>query len=116
MMHNKNENQGWSRRNFVSLMAGIPLAFSSPFHTAVAAEGTDPVGGDGIDRVAAGVVHDGGFPAKKMFAIKGTYINAAYTHPMSLGSYREVNRFLNARMLNRQEPTGYDPFERPQVT
>lgn len=114
MIPNKNENPRWSRRNFVSLMAGVPLALSSPFRKDLA-YGKGPITAESIHE-AGDVAHDGGFPAKKMFAIKGTYINAAYTHPMSLGSYREVNRFLNARMLNRIEPKEYDPFERPAVT
>ena len=81
-------------------MAGVPLAFHLPLGEAAVVE------------MADGDV----FPAKKLFAIKGTYLNAAYTHPMSLGSYLEVRKFLDTRMLNRQEPKGYDPFERPAVT
>jgi selenocysteine lyase/cysteine desulfurase len=81
-------------------MAGAPLASGFPFNKSVAAD----------------FMQTPDFPAKKMFAIKGTYINAAYTHPMSLGSYGEVRKFLDTRMLNRQEPNGYDPFERPAVT
>ncbi len=81
-------------------MAAAPLAFRFPFNEAAVADLT----GDGV------------FPAKKMFSIKGTYINAAYTHPMSLGSYLEIRKFLDTRMLNRQEPKGYDPFERPALT
>ena len=95
MTPNKDETMGWSRRGFLSLMAGVPLAFGPSFGN------------------AAG---DGDFPAKRMFAVKGTYINAAYTHPMSLGSCLEVRRFMDARMLNRRQSKEYDPFERSTIT
>src|SRR5579871_6143832 len=98
-MENNKENDQWSRRNFVSVMAGIPLACCLPFDVSRDMNLKD----------------DTGFPAKDMFAIKGTYINAAYTHPMSLGSYQEIRKFLDARMMNRQTPKGYDAFERAGV-
>jgi len=39
-------------------------------------------------------------PAKSLFDIRGTFLNAAYTHPMSLGSARAARTFLDARMVN----------------
>jgi selenocysteine lyase/cysteine desulfurase len=39
-------------------------------------------------------------PAKKMFAIKGNYLNAAYVHPMSIGSAESIKNYLNFRMAN----------------
>ncbi len=85
-----------SRRKFVSLLSGVSLAMSLPFRTS-----------------AHPIEH--GFPAKDQFEMKGTYLNAAYTHPMSKGSYSEVQRFLNARKLNRVEPKDYDGYERASV-
>jgi selenocysteine lyase/cysteine desulfurase len=55
------------------------------------------------------------FPARDLFDIKGTFLNAAYTHPMSRGSFEEVKKFLNGRMINRVEPKGYDGFDRTGV-
>lgn len=90
------ETVNHSRRNFVSLLSSVPLAMSLPF------------------TISARSIEDG-FPAKDQFEIKGTYLNAAYTHPMSKGSYKEVQRFLNARMMNRVERKDYDGFERASV-
>ena len=98
-MKNSEEFNRWSRRNFLSLVTGISVAGSKSLRSA-----NQLYAKDGSD-----------LPAKDMFAIKGTYLNAAYTHPMSLGSYQEVRKFLNARMLNREVPIGYDAFERRTV-
>jgi selenocysteine lyase/cysteine desulfurase len=96
-MSNQEESINWSRRNFVSLVAGLPLAWSMPMNAA-----------PGQRQVEI-------FPAKNEFDIKGIFINAAYTHPMSKGSFKEVKNFLNSRMLNRKEPKGYDGFDRTQA-
>jgi selenocysteine lyase/cysteine desulfurase len=96
-MKKPSESVNQSRRDFVSLMASVPLAWSLPFSKSV--ESTEH-----------------GFPAKDQFDIKGTYINAAYTHPMSIGSFNEIKKFLNARMLNGQESKDYDAFERNSVS
>jgi selenocysteine lyase/cysteine desulfurase len=98
-MENNEKYIPWSRRNFLSLMTGISVAGNTSL--------TSEVEFNEMDETT--------FPAKDMFAIKGTYLNAAYTHPMSLGSYREVSKFLNARMMNREVPNGYDAFERGTV-
>jgi selenocysteine lyase/cysteine desulfurase len=87
----------WSRRDFVSLLAGAPLIAGLANSTEARASGSAI------------------FPAKSDFDIRGTYLNAAYTHPMSKGSLSEVKKFLNERMLNRQTPKGYDAFERKSV-
>jgi len=91
----KNEER-WSRRKFVSLLAAGPVAWSAAWPEANA-------GGSAT------------FPAKGDFEIEGTYINAAYTHPMSKGSFREVTHFLNERKLNRRTPAGFDGFDRKQA-
>lgn len=96
-MRKKQQSANWSRRNFVSLMAGVPLALSQPLKAAPFQK-------------QAGV-----FPAKDEFDIRGTYINAAYTHPMSKGSFNEAKNFLNSRMLNRQMPKDYDGFDRSKA-
>ena len=89
-----------TRRNFVSLLAKLPLVACIPL---------------GAQAAASSLTGSEGVPAKDMFVIKGTYINAAYTHPMSKGSYAEVRRFLNDRLCNRVEPKGYDGYERASV-
>ncbi len=75
-------------------MAGVPLALSQPLKVA------------SVNNAA------GGFPEKEEFDIRGTYINAAYTHPMSKGSFNEAKNFLASRMLNGQMPKEYDGFDR----
>lgn len=39
-------------------------------------------------------------PAEKMFDIKEIFLNAAYTHPMSIGSAQRVKNYLDARLTN----------------
>jgi len=46
-------------------------------------------------------------PMKDAFDIKGTFLNSAYTHPMSKGSRHSIQRFLDERMQNGKAP-GYD--------
>lgn len=96
-MGNTQKSNSWTRRDFMSLLTGIPLA------------GSFPLGAEAQAPIVAG------FPAKNEFEIKGTYINAAYTHPMSKGSFKEVSNFLNERLVNRQVPPGYDGFERTKA-
>lgn len=83
-----------TRKKFVSLLAGIPLAFTAPMNK--------------IPQVTT----NQDLPAKEEFEIKGTYLNAAYTHPMSKGSYKEVQLFLNERLMNGRLPEKYDGFDR----
>jgi len=49
---------------------------------------------------AARPIPDTTLPAKERFAIQGTYLNAAYTHPMSRASADAARRFLDNRMVN----------------
>ena len=83
-----------TRRKFVSLIAGVPLV--------------------SLPDLALGAGDDN-FPAKAEFDIKGTYMNAAFTHPMSKGSFNEVRNFLNDRMVNRSMSGDYDAHERTSV-
>ncbi len=39
-------------------------------------------------------------PAKNLFDIRGVYLNAAYMHPMSIGSAENIKSYLNLRMEN----------------
>jgi selenocysteine lyase/cysteine desulfurase len=98
-MENNEAFTPWSRRSFLSLLTGISVAGNGSLRSS-----------NKLD-----VINTSTLPAKDMFAIKGTYLNAAYTHPMSLGSYHEVTKFLNARMMNGKVPNGYDAFERASV-
>ena len=50
--------------------------------------------------MASTVLKQGILPAKDKFQISGTYLNAAYTHPMSLGSANAIKSFLDLRMVN----------------
>ncbi|HRI78773.1 MAG TPA: aminotransferase class V-fold PLP-dependent enzyme [Cyclobacteriaceae bacterium] len=86
-----------SRRDFLSLMTGVPLAWNLP------------QGENWLEW------QENSFPAKEMFELKGTFLNAAYTHPMSRGSFEAVKKFLNERMVNRVEPKGFDAFERASI-
>jgi selenocysteine lyase/cysteine desulfurase len=81
-----------SRKKFVSLLAGLPLAWRTPLNAQ-------------MNKTKI-------LPAKDEFEIKGTYLNAAYTHPMSKGSYLEVQQFLNERLMNGRIPANYDGFDR----
>ncbi len=93
-MLNDQEGSHLSRKKFVSLLASIPLAWSSPLNATKKTK------------------QYLGLPAKEEFEIKGTYLNAAYTHPMSKGSYQEVQQFLNERLMNGRIPANYDGFDR----
>jgi selenocysteine lyase/cysteine desulfurase len=84
----------WSRRNFMSVLAGTPLLLQS---------------GNTKEPDAQKEIN---FPARSEFELKGTYLNAAFTHPMSKGSFKEVSRFLNERLMNRRNSEGYDGFDR----
>jgi selenocysteine lyase/cysteine desulfurase len=47
-------------------------------------------------------------PAKNLFDIKGTYLNAASIHPMSIGSAQEVKKYLDFRLANGKETDTID--------
>jgi selenocysteine lyase/cysteine desulfurase len=80
-----------SRRAFLGTLAGIPAlpALSGPWVGTV--NERTPIT----------------LPLKDEFEIKGTFINSAYTHPMSKGSRQSIQRFLDERMQNGRAP-GYD--------
>ncbi len=40
------------------------------------------------------------FPVRNMFEYSGTFINSAYTHPMSKGSLEALKRFMDQRLFN----------------
>ena len=92
-MAKKSQPQSFTRKQFVSTLAAMPLAWMDP-----------------LSSVSATVTSV--LPAKEAFEIKGIYLNAAYTHPMSKGSYQEVQQFLNQRLMNGRTPPGYDGFDR----
>ena len=95
-MSNHKHPEDLTRKQFVSLLTAMPLA------------GVSAVGAR--QNKASQV-----FPAKNEFEIKGNYLNAAYTHPMSKGSYQEVQQFLNQRLMNGRIPANYDGFDRKEA-
>lgn len=87
MISNFNENN--SRRKFFSQIAALPAV--GLFKNAPS---------DLVERPIT-------LPLKSEFEIKGTFINAAYTHPMSKGSLLAIKKYLDERMQNGRAP-GYD--------
>ncbi len=87
-------NNRITRKEFVNLLAVMPLLFPKSKLSKMEIQNIDA------------------FPAKEEFEIKGTYLNAAYTHPMSRGSANQIKTFLNERLMNGKNPVGYDAFER----
>jgi selenocysteine lyase/cysteine desulfurase len=79
-----------NRRDFLARMSGLPLAA-------------------GLGKQWIGAMQDQMpmLPLKEEFDIKGTFINSAYTHPMSKGARAAIERFLDERMQNGRAP-GYD--------
>ncbi len=84
MEKNKKSSLHESRRSFLGQIAGIPLA---------------AVFGKLAFQSAAEVNIDD-LPKKNEFEIKGTFLNAAYTHPMSKGSRHAIHTYLDERMQN----------------
>lgn len=41
-----------------------------------------------------------GLPAKDLFKVKGTYLNAAYTHPMSIATARAARAYIDRRVAS----------------
>src|ERR1043165_4453489 len=76
--------QKFSRRKWLKSIA--PLA--------VAASGYNPL-------YAAAAFNDiRKLPAKDLFNVKGTFINAAYTHPMSLATAEAARAYTERRIIN----------------
>ncbi len=84
-----NEQYDQSRRNLLTLMMGLP--FTSQLHGKPEWENLLPA-------------PPGDLPHKELFDIKGTYLNAAYVHPMSKGSFYAIGAYLKERMINGQTP------------
>jgi selenocysteine lyase/cysteine desulfurase len=78
-----------SRRDFVSLIGMAPLI---------------PGLIDGIPDLNPGrpdiIPGKISLPCPELFSIKGTYLNAAYTHPMSNASANAINEYLSYRLMN----------------
>jgi len=73
-----------SRRNWLATVGMLPIA-------------TGLINGPAKDLPLKSA---GSLPVKDKFQINGTYLNAAYTHPMSLGSVKAIHSFLDLRMVN----------------
>ena len=73
-----------SRRNWLTSLGAIPLAAGLLQSKAIASPFSP------VELL----------PAKDKFQISGTYLNAAYTHPMSIGSAKAIQSFLDLRMVN----------------
>lgn len=78
-----------SRRNLLTMMAGLPFTSLLP-------------GKPSWEHLQS--EQPGDFPHKALFDINGTYLNAAYVHPMSKESFRAIGAYLNERMINGQLP------------
>ena len=77
-----------SRRKWLASVSTAPLAamVSGPFETVGAVPGQ----------------LDDSLPAKERFNIQGTYINAAFTHPMSKATAQAVQTYIGRRQDNIQ--------------
>jgi selenocysteine lyase/cysteine desulfurase len=80
-----------NRRDFITRLSGIPIVAGMK--------------SEWIDKLQNGMPLS--LPLKDEFEIKGTFLNAAYTHPMSKGARAAVHKFLDERMQNGLAP-GYD--------
>lgn len=90
-----NENFDLSRRNLLTSMMGLPFA-------------TWLSGRPELEKFLPEQASE--LPHKELFDIKGTYINAAYVHPMSKGSQQSIASYLDERMFNGHMPR-YDMDE-----
>jgi len=84
------KHTGLSRRKMITAMGMLPMV---PGLLSNADMGT----------TSKLLVNPGPLPHKDMFSIKGTYINAAYTHPMSKGSAEAMRKYLDFRQINGRE-------------
>lgn len=83
------ENHDPSRRNLLAMLTGLPF---------ISRLSGKPVS------ATPSAISSSLFPAKELFDIHGTYINAAYIHPMSKGSRNAIDTYLNERMVNGRLP------------
>ncbi|WP_295713649.1 aminotransferase class V-fold PLP-dependent enzyme [Mucilaginibacter sp.] len=93
MMKNKDisDKPGYSlsRRNLLSFLGVLPFAPRMLTHMSESQYSAQKV-----------LLNEDTLPSKKLFAIKGTFLNAAYTHPMSIGSAESIKSYLNLRLAN----------------
>jgi selenocysteine lyase/cysteine desulfurase len=78
-----------SRRNLLSFLGVLPFAPRMLSHM-----------GESQYSGHKALLNENTLPSKKLFAIKGTFLNAAYTHPMSIGSAESIKSYLNSRLAN----------------
>lgn len=86
---NKRISVKQSRRNFISSVGLVPF-FSK------LVDRFPGVNQYGLSQLLTEV----SLPCPELFSIKGTYLNAAYTHPMSVASAEAINEYLSYRMMN----------------
>jgi selenocysteine lyase/cysteine desulfurase len=86
-----------SRRNAMALLGMIP--FTSVLADNFSKHTMEPVKNQPYNK---GLAEEG------MFSIKGTYLNAAYTHPMSTGSAEAIKNYLDFRMVNGKSQQSID--------
>jgi selenocysteine lyase/cysteine desulfurase len=92
MKINSRFNQAYpkhSRRQALAMLGALPFAPGL-----MSSIGATP------QRSNTDLVDGGTLPAKNLFDIKGIYLNAAYTHPMSLGSLEKVRQYLDLRLAD----------------
>jgi selenocysteine lyase/cysteine desulfurase len=83
-------NYSPSRRSLLSILGVLPFA-PGLLNSLAKNQANEP---------GTGLVNDNPLPARDQFAIKGTFLNAAYTHPMSIGSAKNIKSYLDFRMAN----------------
>ena len=86
---------GKSRREFVSLLGSVPL-IPGMIRSHPDSEFTRSR--------PSGVVT---LPCRELFQVKGTYLNAAYTHPLSIQSADAVREYVSYRLMNGGSRQGY---------
>lgn len=83
-------NYSPSRRSLLSLLGVLPFALGL-LNSLAKNQHNEP---------GTGLVNDNPLAARDQFAIKGTFLNAAYTHPMSIGSANNIKSYLDFRLAN----------------
>jgi selenocysteine lyase/cysteine desulfurase len=94
-----------SRRRFISVAGVAPLSFGLLDHLA-----------DQAFEAPSSDTEAVRLPCPGLFSVKGTYLNAAYTHPMSRASAEAVKEYLDFRQANgNSRPdfrTGWDEVKK----
>ena len=78
-----------SRRNFIALVGAAPF-LPGLINTIPGPDQWQE------SRISGNV----SLPCPELFSINGTYLNAAYTHPMSIASANAVKEYINFRLMN----------------